>query len=170
VARGIIIEPSESEWPQGSRAPRHPVFTGPPIEEGALLIAAARGFALTKTQAALFLALARRKFRATEILHDIVESRRKAYSTPTDRKITGVMIYNIRKRLRGRHVIQTVPGHGYFMPDDNRRRAAEHPLDHIGVAADDAAARKPAGDLEPPAAERGDSKEACGVKRPGQCV
>jgi hypothetical protein len=40
VTRGIIIEPSGSEWPQGSRAPRHPSFAGPPIDEGALLAAA----------------------------------------------------------------------------------------------------------------------------------
>jgi hypothetical protein len=25
VARGVIVEPSGSEWPQGSRAPRHPL-------------------------------------------------------------------------------------------------------------------------------------------------
>jgi len=68
---------------------------------------------LTKTQAALFLAFVRRKLCTTEILHDIVESWRKAYSTPTDRKIISVMIYSIRKRLKGRYVIQTVPGHGY---------------------------------------------------------
>ena len=40
VARGIIVRPSESEWPQGSRAPRQPAFAGPPIDEGALLAAA----------------------------------------------------------------------------------------------------------------------------------
>jgi hypothetical protein len=95
VARGIIVGPSESEWPQGSRAPRHPAFAGPQIDEGALL-AAAQSLALTKTQAALFLALVRRKFCTTEILHDIVESRRWAHSTPTDRKIVGVMICSIR--------------------------------------------------------------------------
>jgi hypothetical protein len=164
VARGIIVEPSESEWPQGSRAPRHPSFAGPPIDEGTLL-AAAQSLALTKTQAALFLALVRRKFCTTEILHDIVESRRWAHSTPTDRKIVGVMICSVRKRLRGRYTIQTVQGSGYFMSDDDRRRAAEHLLGCIGVAADDAAVKKLTGNLELPAAEQGDSKEACGVKR-----
>ena len=79
VARGIIIEPSESEWPRGSCTPRHPAFAGPPIDEGALL-AAAQSLALTKTQAALFLALVRRKFCTNEILHGIVESRRRAHS------------------------------------------------------------------------------------------
>ena len=83
VARGIIVRPSESEWPQGSRAPRHPSFAGPPIDEGALL-AAAQSLVLTKTQAALFLALVRRKFCTKESLHDIVESRRWAQSTPAD--------------------------------------------------------------------------------------
>ena len=112
VARGIIVEPSESEWPQGSRAPRHPAFAGPPIDEGTLL-AAAQSLALTKTQAALFLALVRRKFCTNEILHGIVESRRR--STPTDRKIVSVMICSIRKRLRGRYTIQTVQGSGYLM-------------------------------------------------------
>jgi hypothetical protein len=42
VARGIIVEPSGSEWPQGSRAPRHPSFAGPPIDDRALLAAAQR--------------------------------------------------------------------------------------------------------------------------------
>jgi hypothetical protein len=30
VARGIIVGPPGSEWPQGSRAPRHPSFAEPP--------------------------------------------------------------------------------------------------------------------------------------------
>jgi hypothetical protein len=167
VARGIIAETSESEWPQGSRTPRHPAFAGPPIDEGALL-AAAQSLALTKTQAALFLALVRRKFCTNEILHGIIESRRRTHSTPTGRKIVGVMICSIRKRLRGRYTIQTVQGSGYFMPDDDRRRAAEQLLGGIGVAADDAAVKKLASNLEPPATEQGDSKEACGVRRPGQ--
>src|SRR6516164_7314977 len=164
VARGIIVGPSESEWPQGSRAPRHPAFAGPPIDEGTLL-AAAQSLALTKTQATLFLAPVRRKFCTKEILHDIVESRRWAHSTPTDRKIVGVMICSIRKRLKGRYIIQTVQGSGYFIPDDDRRRAAEHLLGCIGVAVDDAAVKKLTGNLELPAAERGNRKEACSVKR-----
>ena len=129
-------------------------------------MAAAQSLALTKTQAALFLALARRKFCATKILHDIVESRRWAHSTPTDRKIVGVIICSIRKRLRGRYTIQTVQGSGYFMSDDDRRRAAEHLLGCIGVAADDAAVKKLTGNLKLPAAEPGNRKEACSVKRP----
>jgi hypothetical protein len=157
VARG-------SEWPQGSRAPRHPAFAGPLIDEGTLL-AAAQSLALTKTQAAFFLALVRRKFCTTEILHDIVDSRRRAYSTPTDHKIVTVMICSIRKRLRGRYAIQTVQGSGYFMPDDDRRQAAEHLLGCIGAAADDAVVKKLTGNLEPPAAEQGNRKEACSVKR-----
>jgi hypothetical protein len=168
AARGIIVGPSESEWPQGSRAPRYPAFAGPPVDEATLLIAAAQSLALTKTQAALFLALVRRKFCTSEILHGIVESRRRTHSTPTDRKIVGVMIYNIRKRLRGRYVIQTVQGSGYFMSDDDRRRAAAQLLGCIGIAADDAAVKKLTSNLEPPATDRGDSKEACSVKRPGQ--
>ena len=52
VARGIIAGASESEWPQGSRAPRHPAFAGPPINEATLLIAATQSLVLTKTQAA----------------------------------------------------------------------------------------------------------------------
>ena len=165
VARGIIAEASESEWPQGSRAPRHPSFAGPPIDEGTLLIAATQSLALTKAQAALFLALVRRKFCTKEILHDIVESRRWAHSTPTDRKIVGVMICSIRKRLRGRYTIQTVQGSGYFMPDDDRRRAAEHLLGCIGVAADNAGVKKLTGNLELSATEQSDNKEACSVKR-----
>jgi len=124
VARGIIVRPSESEWPQGSRAPRHPSFAGPPVDEATLLIAATQSLALTKTQAALFLALVRRKFCTNEILHGIIDSRRRTHSTSTDRKIVGVMICSIRKRLRGRYTIQTVQGSGYFMPDDDRRQAA----------------------------------------------
>jgi hypothetical protein len=147
VARGIIAGPSESEWPQGSRAPRHPAFAGPPLDEGALL-AAAQSLALTKTQAALFLALVRRKFCTNEILHGIVESRRRAHSTPTDHKIVRVMICSIRKRLRGRYTIQTVQGSGYFIQDDDRRRAAEHLLGCIRVAVDDAAVKKLTGNLE----------------------
>jgi hypothetical protein len=167
VARGIIVEASESEWPQGSRAPRHPAFAGPPIDEGALL-AAAQNLALTKTQAALFLALVRRKFCTSEILHGIIESRRRTHSAPTGHKIVGVMICSIRKRLRGRYTIQTVQGSGYFIQDDDRRRAAGQLLGCIGVAADDAAVKKLTGNLEPPATDRGDNKEACSVKRPGQ--
>ena len=164
VARGIIAEASEPEWPQGSRAPRHPAFAGPPIDEGTLL-AAAQSLTLTKTQAALFLALVRRKFCTTEILHNIIESRRWAHSTPADHKIVTVMICNIRKRLRGRYTIQTVQGSGYFIPDDDRRQAAEHLLGCIGATADDAAVKKLTGNLELPAAERGNRKEACSVKR-----
>ena len=119
---------------------------------------------MTKTQAALFLAL-RRKFCTSEILHGIVDSRRRTHSTPTNHKIVGVMICSIRKRLRGRYAIQTVQGSGYFIPDDDRRQAAEYLLGCIGVAADDAAVKKLTGNLELPAAEQGDSKEACGVKR-----
>ena len=29
VARGIIVRPSGSEWPQGPHASRHPFFAGP---------------------------------------------------------------------------------------------------------------------------------------------
>jgi hypothetical protein len=163
VARGIIVGPSESEWPQGSRAPRHPAFAGPPIDEGTLL-AAAQSLALTKTQAALFLALVRRKFCTNEILHSIVESRRR--STPTDRKIVSVMICSIRKRLRGRYTIQTVQGTGYFIQDDDRRRAAKYLLGCIGVAVDDAVVKKITGDLKLPAAEQGNGKEASSVKQP----
>ena len=164
VARGIIVRPSESEWPQGPRAPRHPAFAGPPIDEGALL-AAAQSLALTKTQAALFLALVWRKFCTNEILHGIIDSRRRTHSTSTDRKIVGVMICSIRKRLRGRYTIQTVQGSGYFIQDDDRRRAAGQLLGCIGVAADDAAVKKLTGNLELPAAEQGNRKEACSVKR-----
>jgi hypothetical protein len=167
LAYDIIIEPSESEWPQGSRASRHPSFAGPLIDEGTML-AAAQSLALTKTQAALFLALVRRKFCTNEILHGIFASRRRTHSTPTDRKIVSVMIHNIRKRLRGRYTIQTVQGSGYFIPDDDRRRAAKHLLGCIEVAVDDAAVKKLTGNLKLPAAEQGDSKEACGVRRPGQ--
>jgi hypothetical protein len=103
---------------------------------------------LTKTQAALFLALVRRKFCTKEILYDIIESRREADSAPTDRKIVGVMICNIRKRLRGRYVIQTVQGSGYFIADDDRRRAAEHLLGCLEVAIDKATVKKFTGDLE----------------------
>jgi hypothetical protein len=71
------------------------------------------------------------------------------------------MICSIRKRLRGRYTIQTVSS-GYFMSDDDRHRAAEHLLGRIGVAADDAAVKKLASNLEPPATDRGDN----GVKRP----
>ena len=110
--------------------------------------------------------MVRRKFCTKEILHDIVESRRWAHSTPTDRKIVGVIICSIRKRLRGRYTIQTVQGSGYFMPDDDRRRAAEYLLGCIGVAVDDAAVKKLASNLELPAAEQGNRKEACGVRRP----
>jgi hypothetical protein len=127
-------------------------------------LAAAQSLALTKTQAALFLALVRRKFCTNESLHGIVESRRR--STPTDRKIVSVMICSIRKRLRGRYTIQTVQSSGYFMPDDDRRRAAEQLLGRIGVAADDAAVKKFTGNLERPATEQGNRKEACIVKRP----
>ena len=84
---------------------------------------------------------------------------------PTDRKIVSVMICSIRKRLRGRYTIQTVQGSGYFMPDDDRRRAAEQLLGCIGVAVDDAAVKKLTGSLELPAAEQGNRKEACSVKR-----
>ena len=120
---------------------------------------------MTKTQAALFLALVRRKFCTAEILHSVIDSRRDAYSTPTDRKIVNVMICNIRKRLRGRYVIPTVQGSGYFMSDDDRRRAAGHLLGCIGVAADDAAVKKLTGNLNLPAAEPG-NREPCSVKRP----
>jgi hypothetical protein len=164
VARGIIVRPSESEWPQGSRAPRHPAFTRPPVDEGALL-AAAQSLALTKTQAALFLALVRRKFCTNEILHGIVDSRRRAHSTSTNHKIVGVMICSIRKRLGSRYTIQTVQGSGYFMPDDDRRRAAAHLLGCIGATADNAAVKKLTGNLKLPAAEQG-NREACSVKRP----
>jgi hypothetical protein len=51
------------------------------------------------------------------------------------------------------------------MSDDDRRQAAEQLLSCIGVAADDAAVKKLASNLKPPAAEQGDSKEACSVKR-----
>jgi hypothetical protein len=166
VARGIIVEPSESEWPQGSRAPRHPSFAGPPVDEATLLIAATQSLALTKTKAALFLALVRRKFCTNEILHGIVESRRRTHSTPTDRKIVSVMICSIRKRLRGRYNIQTVQGSGYFIQDDDRRRAAKYLLSCLEIAVDDAAVKKLTGNLERPAAEQGDSKEVCGVRRP----
>jgi hypothetical protein len=169
VARGIIAGPSESEWPQGSRAPRHPAFAGPPVDE-ATLLAAAQSLALTRTQAALFLALVRRKFCTNEMLHGIVESRRRTHSTPTGHKIVSVMICSIRKRLRGRYAIQTVQGSGYFIPDDDGRRATEHLLGCIGVAADDAAVKKLTGNLKLPAAERGNRKEACSVKRPGRCA
>jgi len=64
------------------------------------------------------------------------------------------MICNIRKRLKGRYVIQTVQGSGYFIPDDDRRQAAEYLLGCIGVAADDAAVKKLTGNLELPAANR----------------
>ena len=131
-------------------------------------MAAAQSLALTKTQAALFLALVRRKFCTTEILHNIVDSGRRAYSTPTDHKIVTVMICSIRKRLRGRYTIQTVQGSGYFMPDDDRRRAAEYLLGCIGLAADDAAVKKLASNLEPPATEQGNRKEASSVRRPDQ--
>jgi hypothetical protein len=87
VARGVIVEPSGSEWPQGSRASRHPVLAGPPIDEGRLLIAATRSFVPTKTQAAIFLALVRRKFCTTEILQSLVGPRRDTDSTPANRKI-----------------------------------------------------------------------------------
>ena len=125
---------------------------------------------MTKTQAALFLALVRRKFCTKEILHDIVESRRWVHSTPTDRKIVGVMICSIRKRLKGRYIIQTVQGSGYFIQDDDRRRAAEHLLGCIGVAVDDAAVKKLTGSLELPAAEQGNRKEASSVKQPDRCA
>jgi hypothetical protein len=131
-----------------------------------LLIAATQSLALTKTQAALFLALARRKFCTNEILHGIVESRRRAHATPTDRKIVSVMIYGIRKRLRGRYTIQTVQGSGYSMPDDDRRRAAGQLLGCIGVAVDDAAVKKLTGNLKPPAAEQGNRKEVCSAIQP----
>jgi hypothetical protein len=113
VARGSLIEPPGNDWPaQESRARRQPVFLGPPADEGALLMAAAQKFGLTKGQAVIFLALIRRKFCPTKILHDIIEAQRDVNSTPTDRKIVSVMICNIRKRLRGRFVIQTVQGSG----------------------------------------------------------
>jgi hypothetical protein len=162
VARGIIVRPSESEWPRGSCTPRHPAFAGPPIDEGALLAAATQSLALTKTQAAFFLALVRRKFCTNEILHGIIDSRRRTRSTSTNHKIVGVMICSIRKRLRGRYTIQTVQGSGYFIPDDDRRRAAEHLLGCIGVTADNAGVKKLTGNLEPPATDRGNN----GVKRP----
>jgi hypothetical protein len=164
VARGIIVGPSESEWPRGSRAPRHPAFAGPPLDEGTLL-AAGQSLTLTRTQAALFLALVPRKFCTTEILHNIIEFRRWAHSTPTDPKIVSVMICSIRKRLRGRYVIQTVQGNGYFIPDDDRRRAAEYLLGYIEVAVDDTAVKRLTGNLERPAAEPGNRKKACSVKR-----
>jgi hypothetical protein len=150
VTRGIIVGPSESEWPQGSRAPRHPAFARPPIDEGTLL-AAAQSLALTKTQAALFLALVRRKFCTSEILHGIIESRRRTHLTPTNHKIVGVMIYDIRKRLKGRYIIQTVQGSGYFIADGDRRRAAAHLLGCIGLRADNAGVKKLTGNLELPA-------------------
>ena len=165
VARGIIVEPSESEWPQGSRAPRHPAFAGPPIDEGTMLVAA-QSLALTKTQAALFLALVRRKFCTGEILHGIIDSRRRTHSTPTNHKIVGVMICSIRKQLKGRYIIQTVQGSGYFIQDDDRRRAAKHLLGCIRVAVDRATVKKLTGNLKLPAANQGNRKEACSVKRP----
>ena len=122
-------------------------------------MAAAQSLALTKTQAALFLALVRRKFCTAEILHSVIDSRRDAYSTPTDRKIVNVMICNIRKRLRGRYVIQTIQGNGYLIQDDDRRRAAEHLLDCVGVAVDDAAVKKLTGNLKVPAAAVGPPHE-----------
>jgi hypothetical protein len=97
------------------------------------------------------LALVRRKF----CTHGVVESRRWAHSTPTDPKIVSVMICSIRKRLRGRYVIQTVQGNGYFMSDDDRRRTTAQLLGCIGVAVDDAAVKKLTGNLKPPAADRG---------------
>jgi hypothetical protein len=151
VARGLIVEPSGSEWPQGSRASRHPAFAGPPIDEGALLIAATRDLALSKTQAAVFLALVRRKFCTKEVLHGIVESRREAHSTPTDRRIVDVIIFQIRKRLKSRYAVQTVHGNGYFIPDEDRRRAAEHLLGCLDVAIDGTAVKKLTGEFGLPA-------------------
>ena len=76
------------------------------------------------------------------------------------------MICNIRKRLKGRYVIQTVQGSGYFIPDGDRRRAAKHLLGCIRVAVDRATVKKLTGNLKLPAAEPGNRKEACSVKRP----
>ena len=164
VARGIIVRPSGSEWPQGPHASRHPFFAGPPIDEEELLTAAAQSFALTNAQAAIFLALVRRKFCTKEILHNIVESRRWTHSTPTDRKIIDVMIFNIRKRLKGCYVVQTVRANGYFMAYDDRRRAAEDLLGCLEVVADDASMKKLIGVSELPAADQG-SKGAQAASR-----
>jgi hypothetical protein len=51
------------------------------------------------------------------------------------------------------------------MSDDDRRRAAKQLLGCIGVAVDEAAVKKLTGNLERPAAEQGNRKEACSVKR-----
>ena len=165
VAGGIIVRPSGSEWPQGPHASRHPFFAGPPIDEEELLTAAAQSFALTNAQAAIFLALVRRKFCTKEILHNIVESRRWTHSTPTDRKIIDVMIFNIRKRLKGCYVVQTVRANGYFMSYDDRRRAAEHLLGCLEVTSDEATVKKLIGASELPATDQGNSKGAQAASR-----
>jgi hypothetical protein len=82
------------------------------------------------------------------LAYEGVPQRAITRATPTDRKIVSVMICSIRKRLRGRYTIQTVQGSGYFMPDDDRRRAAKYLLGCIGGAADDAAVKKLTGSLE----------------------
>jgi hypothetical protein len=51
------------------------------------------------------------------------------------------MVCNIRARLRGRFVIQTVQGSGYSMAEADRRRAAAHLLNDAGIT-DEAAVRK----------------------------
>jgi hypothetical protein len=140
VASGRIIEPPGNDWPAGARASRQPVFTSM-IDEGQLVIAAAKEFGLTKTQATILLNLLRKPHCPHELLHSIIESRRKVNLESIDPKIVSVFICNIRKRLHGKLTIRTVPGSGYFVHENDRRRATEQLLNCMGIT-DGATVRK----------------------------
>jgi hypothetical protein len=161
VGRGIIVAPSGSDWPPGSQAHRHPCFAWPPIDDSMLLAAAAWSFTLTCTQATIFLALVRQKFCTKESLRRAIESRRRTHTASTDCKIVDVMISMIRKKLRGRCTIQTARADGYFIPDTDRRIAAEQLLGGcFDIKVDDAAVKRFIGASELPVAHQGRSAAA----------
>ncbi len=131
-ANGTISAVPRDDWPPTARYADHLPSAMAKESEKELLLIVAQVFKLTKLQSHFMLVLLKRDAVDKETFHFIIEQQRAIRRNrpdnpdPTDPKMVDVVIWNIRKRLKRLSLtIDTLWGHGYFMPSDDRHKANE---------------------------------------------
>lgn len=135
VADGKLIELPKDDWPPGSRRSGRNSANAPLLNlpDEVLHLACTQVFGVTRTQAAVVVAILRRPELTKDQIHNVIESARRPGSEPTQVKMIDVMVCHIRKRFKERSIqLTTIWGIGYALQPEQRSKALAMLTAHLG--------------------------------------
>lgn len=124
VSRGSIVSAPKEDWTATvSKDNRSPELLKPKVNEEDLTRSLKRMFKVTPLQAALLGVLLTKDQVSKDMLHQVIEARRKHKAEETDPKMVDVVICNLRKKVKPYGVlVVTIWSCGYYMEPALRKK------------------------------------------------